>query len=158
MIKQKFKSTLIKMGSWVIAKAPFNTFEIFGTRKAVRIKGSIDGYGFKDVSLLPIGDGKHFMAIKKEIRNAINKEVGDEVEIILQHDSSIIEIPKELIEAFEASPDGKKMFYTYSPSHQRNYVRYITESKRKETREKRAVETVIALEKILTKKKDGKKN
>ena len=102
----KFKTKLKKVGTWVIAVATVDTYKLFGTKKPVRTKGTINGYSYKGLSLMPLGDGTHFLAIKKEIRKAIHKDVGDTVEIILEPDNSELEIPDELKQAFEASPEA----------------------------------------------------
>jgi len=147
-MKQKFKTKLQKVGSWTIAPASFDTLKVFGTKSHVRVKGTINGYEFSGVSLMPAGDGTHFLAVKTGIRKAIKKEAGDTVEIILEPDTSELKVPAELKEAFRASPEAKKMFEAYSYSHRKLYVEHIVEAKAKETKVKRAVDCVIALEKI----------
>jgi len=168
MSKQKFKTKLKKVGTWTIAPAPFDTQKVFGVKGHVRVKGTINGYAFGGVSLMPMGDGTHFLAIKTEIRKAIGKEAGDVVEIMLETDSSELKVPAELKEAFKASPEAKKMFEAYSYSHKKLYVSHIDEAKAKETKMKRAVESVLALEKAyfekqakakpIAVKKNGKKS
>jgi hypothetical protein len=158
MSKQKFKAKLQKMGAWTIAITSIDVKKVFGKAGHVRVKGTIDGFPFSDSSLMPMGTGEHCLAIKSEIRKAIGKQAGDTIEVILEEDSTELKIPIELTEAFEASPEAEKMFNAYSYSHKRNYVRYISQSKYKETREKRAVETVLKLEKEYCEKEFQIKN
>lgn len=96
---------------------------------------------------MPTASGKHCLAIRSDIRKAIRKQAGDTVEIILEEDFSEIKISDELIEAFEASEEAKKMFDAIPPSHRRMYIRHVNDSKYKETREKRAVKIILDLEK-----------
>ena len=138
---------MIKMGAWTIAITPIDVRKVFGKAGHVRVKGTIDGFPFDDTSLMPMGTGEHCMPIKTPIRKAIKKEAGAIIEIILEEDFAELKIPSELKEAFKASPEAKKMFEAYSPSHKRNYTKYINESKKKETREKRAVDSVLRIEK-----------
>ncbi len=145
--KQKFKVQMQKLGSWVIVITPIDVRKVFGRAGHVRVKGTIDRFPFDDTSLMPMGTGEHCMPIKNQIRKAIRKGAGDTIEIILEEDFAELKVPEELKEAFEASPEAEKMFEAYSPSHKRNYVKYINESKRKETREKRAVASVLRIEK-----------
>jgi hypothetical protein len=147
MKKQKFKTTMQKMGAWTIAITPIDTKKIFGRGGHIRVKGTIDGFPFDDTSLMPMGTGEHCLAIKSTVRKVIRKEAGATIEIILEEDFAELQIPEELKEAFEASPEAEKMFNAYSPSHKRNYTKYISESKKKETREKRAVDCVLRIEK-----------
>ncbi|MGZ4035789.1 MAG: YdeI/OmpD-associated family protein [Bacteroidia bacterium] len=147
MSKQKFKAKMQKMGAWTIIVTPVNVRKIFGTAGHVRVKGTINGFPFDDTSLMPMGTGEHCMPVKTTIRKQIKKEAGDTIEVILEQDFAETKIPEELAEALEASPEAEKMFNAYSPSHKRNYIKYISESKKKETREKRAVDCVLRIEK-----------
>jgi len=147
MTKQKFKVKMQKMGAWTIAITPIDVKKIFGRKGHVRVKGTIDGLPFDDTSLMPMGNGAHCIAIRADIRKAIRKNAGDAIEIILEEDFAELKIPEELTEAFEASPEAKQLFNSYSPSHKRNYTKYVAGSKNKETRTRRAVASVIKLEK-----------
>jgi Domain of unknown function (DUF1905)/Bacteriocin-protection, YdeI or OmpD-Associated len=147
MSKHKFQCTMQKMGAWTIVITPLDVKKIFGKNGHVRVKGTIDGCPFDDTSLMPMGTGEHCMPIKADVRKIIRKQAGDIIEISLEEDFSELIIPAELLEAFEASLEAKKMFNAYSPSQKRIYAKYITSSKRKETREKRAVESVLKMEK-----------
>jgi uncharacterized protein YdeI (YjbR/CyaY-like superfamily) len=87
------------------------------------------------------------MAIRAEIRKAIRKSAGDQIQIILEEDFAELKVPEELKEAFEASPEAEKLFNALPPSYKRNYTKYVSGSKNKETRVRRAVASVIKLEK-----------
>jgi uncharacterized protein DUF1905/bacteriocin resistance YdeI/OmpD-like protein len=147
MAKQKFKAKMQKLGSWVIVITPIDVRKIFGKAGHVRVKGTIDGFPFDNTSLMPMKTGEHCMPIKSVIRKSIRKAAGDAIEIILEEDHAELKVPVELKEAFEASPEAEKMFNAYSPSHKRNYTNYISDSKKKETRERRAVTCVLRIEK-----------
>lgn len=136
-----------KVGTWTVVYLPIDTKKIFGRTGAIRVKGTIDGEPFSDCSLMPVKTGERLLAIKRTIRKAIRKEAGASIEIILEQDLSELVVSEELIEAMEASPEAKQLFDALAPSYRRNYVYYIEQSKRKETREKRAVDIVLALEK-----------
>ena len=56
--------------------------EFFGTRKAVKITGTIDGHIF-DATLLPMGDGTHMVPLKAALRKRLNKDIGNTVTITL---------------------------------------------------------------------------
>jgi hypothetical protein len=56
---------------------------VLGTGKAVKVTGTVDGYEFQ-TALLPTGMGPHMLPIKAAIRKAINKKIGDEVEIVIK--------------------------------------------------------------------------
>ncbi|HVN14255.1 MAG TPA: YdeI/OmpD-associated family protein [Anaerolineales bacterium] len=58
-----------------------------------------------------------------------------------------VEIPLELTEAFRKEKDAAAYFESLASSHRREYVKYILEAKRAETRVKRAAKTIEMLKK-----------
>ena len=60
-----------------------NSVKFFGTRAVVKVRGTIDGHPFKS-SFMAMGDGRHMLPVKIEIRRAIGKEVGETVKVLLK--------------------------------------------------------------------------
>ena len=55
------------------------------------------------------------------------------------------ELPGELADALAAAPDAKAAFEALPPSHRREYVQWVAEAKKPETRVSRAQKTVTRL-------------
>ena len=55
------------------------------------------------------------------------------------------DLPRELAAALRAAPDALERFEQLSPSHRREFVRWIAEARRDDTRERRAAQTVMRL-------------
>jgi hypothetical protein len=57
--------------------------EFFGTGGFVKINGTIDGYPFA-ATFMPMKHRQHMLPIRKSIRKAIGKEIGDSVQVLIK--------------------------------------------------------------------------
>ncbi|MFJ5925639.1 DUF1905 domain-containing protein [Kitasatospora sp. NPDC092948] len=57
--------------------------DLLGTRRAVKVSGTIDGVPFA-ATLMPSGQGPHWLPIRAALRKQIGKEAGVEVTVHLQ--------------------------------------------------------------------------
>lgn len=133
-------------GGGAFVRVPFDVEAAFG-RKRVPVQATIDGQPYRG-TLVRMGTPDHMLLILKEIRARIGKQAGDEVEVTLQEDRAprTVEIPPDLGLALERSPRTRAAFGKLAYTHQREYVNWILEAKRPETRQRRIAQTVAKLE------------
>jgi hypothetical protein len=83
-INRRFTAKLRKSskpGGWTYVVWP-ESVTFFGTRGLVKIKGTIDGQPFRS-SFMAMGNGRHMLPVKADVRKAIGKDAGDSVRVHL---------------------------------------------------------------------------
>ena len=149
--RQTFKAVIQNAGGGgAFVKVPFDVEEVFGAKKP-RIQATIDGVPYRGL-LSRMGTDYHMLIILKEIREKIGKTFGDEVTVTVEQDSEPrqLEIPGDFRGELLKDRKAGAFFTSLSYTHQKEYVTWITEAKKEETRQKRVVKTIEML-------KQGKK-
>ena len=115
-------------------------------REAPKVKALIEGVPYRGI-LTRMGGEQHILIILKNIREQIGKTFGDEIKIIVEEDTEprVIEVPAELKKAFKTEKEAKAFFEKLAYTHQREYVMWINEAKREETRQTRVAKTIEML-------------
>ena len=132
-------------GGGAYVTVPFDVESIFG-KKRVPVIATIDGVPYRG-SLVRMGTQCHVLGVLKEIREQIGKDVGDVVDIVIEEDARprVVEVPHDLATALASHPEASEGFEQLSFSHRREYVRWIEEAKRSDTRASRIAEAVDML-------------
>jgi hypothetical protein len=130
-------------GAWVTV--PFDVGATFGAKR-VPVSATIDGIAYRG-SLVRMGGDCHALGILKAIRTQLGKGVGDTVEVVLERDDSVreVEVPADLASALAEHAGANEAFSALSYSHRREYVRWIEEAKRPETRARRVSSAIERL-------------
>ena len=117
----------------------------------VKVRGTIDGFEIKQYNLMPMGNGRGlFLPVKAAIRKKIGKQAGDWIHVILYADNSTVEIPDEIMVCLLDSPKAHTFFMSLTDNSKKNYIDWIYEAKRLETKVNRIATMMERLEKGLT--------
>jgi hypothetical protein len=80
----RFTSPIEKDGAFATFLTVPGSAEVLGTRRAVKVAGTLDGHPFA-ATLMPSGEGPHWLPLKKALCAQIGKSAaGDEVTVHLQ--------------------------------------------------------------------------
>ena len=134
-------------GGGGFVEIPFDVEKVFGSKRP-KIRALIEGIPYRG-TLVRMGGEHHMLIILKGIREQVGKTFGDEVKVVVEADTEPrqVEIPEDLMKEFKKNKDAKALFDKLAYTHQREYVRWIEEAKREETRSNRIVKTIDMLKK-----------
>jgi hypothetical protein len=126
---------------------PYDTEKEFATKGKVPVKATFHGVPYTG-SLIKYGNPLHMMGVLKSIREQIGKGSGDTIEVVVWRDEEVrtVEVPaqfEKLIKKEGLLPVFEKLSYT----HRKEYCRWITDTKKEETRLKRLGKAIEMLKK-----------
>ena len=153
--KQTFEAVLERTQEGMDAayvEVPFNVEKLYGSKGQVKILATFDGHPYRGV-LANMGTGCHILGVRKDIRLAIGKKIGEKINVTIERDTleRIVEVPDELQRLLTKNPKAKSFYESLSFTNRKEYAQWISSAKRPETKTKRLAETLTRLLK-------GKKN
>jgi len=122
---------------------PFDVEAGFGAKR-VKARAYFDGKEYRG-SIVKMG-GCYLIGMTQALRKEIGKKPGDTVTVEVEEDKEerIVEVPDDFAAALAEKPEAQEYFAKLSYSHKREYVRWITEAKKAETRKAR-IEKAVAM-------------
>ena len=132
-------------GGGAFVEIPFDVEKAFGSKRP-KVKAVIGGIPYRG-TLARMGSESHILIILKGIREQVGKTFGDEIKITVEADTQPreIEMPRELWKELKKDKDAKSVFDKLSYTHQKEYVTWINEAKKEETRLNRIMKTIEML-------------
>ena len=146
MKKQTFTAVIQNAGGGgAFVEVPFDVEAAFGSKRP-RVRAVIEGIPYRGI-LTRMGTECHILGVRKEIREQASKTFGDEVTVTVEPDAEprLVEIPADLLKELKKDREAKALFDKLSYTHQKEYVSWITEAKKDETRQNRIVKTIEML-------------
>lgn len=114
-----------------------------GKRPAVSV--TVGGHSYR--STVAVMGGRFMLPLSAENRTAAGLAAGDEVEVELVPDLEprTVDVPEDLAARLSADPAAQATFDGLTPGQRKEWVRWVDEAKRPETRADRVAKTVEAL-------------
>jgi hypothetical protein len=137
-------------GGGAYIEFPFDTEELYGTKGRIPVKVHFDGQPYHG-TMLRYGTEKHIIIIVKKIREAIKKQAPDIVDVKVELDDITreITIPDDVQKNLEKNQMALETYNKLSYSHQKEYINWILETKREETRQNRKDDPEITGSKLI---------
>lgn len=145
-MKQEFTAIIKQSGNinGAYIEPPFDVKEVFGAKR-VKVIATFDGVEYRG-SIVSMG-GCYVLGITQEIRKKIGKEFGDLVEVTVEKDEEerTVEMPEDFARALADNTAAQETYSKLSFTGKRDYIRWITEAKKEETRRSRIEKSVEGL-------------
>jgi hypothetical protein len=122
-------------------RVPFDLGEAFGrARPPVRV--TICGHTWRTTP--GVYDGVGHLVVNRAVKVATGVDAGDRVRVRMELDTEPrkVAVPRDLAAALAADPAAKRAFASMSFTHRREYVQWVEEAKRPQTRARRVSATV----------------
>lgn len=122
-------------------RVPFDLEDVFG-RARPPVKVTIRRHTWRTTPGVYGGVG--YIGVNRAVKAATGVDAGDRVRVRMELDTEPrkVAVPRDLAGALAADPAAKKTFAAMSFTHRREYVEWVEEAKRPETRARRIASTV----------------
>jgi hypothetical protein len=139
-----FEATLERHGSGTVVVVPFDLEEEFGSGRPP-VRATVNGYTFR-TTLFSMG-GSALLGLNREVRDAAGVDAGAQVSVTLERDEEprSVAVPPDLASVLDRDPAVRKTFDGLSYTHRKEYIRWIEEAKREETRTRRIEKSIELL-------------
>ncbi|MEQ1504038.1 MAG: YdeI/OmpD-associated family protein [Myxococcota bacterium] len=116
--------------------------ELGGGKKTFPVRVTVNGTVLS-LRLARMG-GENLIGLARAAREQAKVEIGATVEVEIELDAAerTVEVPTDLAEALAADPQALAAFSALSYAHRKEYVRWVEEAKKAETRADRVGKTV----------------
>ncbi|MEZ5411407.1 MAG: YdeI/OmpD-associated family protein [Acidimicrobiales bacterium] len=116
-----------------------------GGRKAFPVTLTVNGATFP-LRLARMG-GENLIGLRKDVREAAGLAYGDvtAIEVAADEGERTVEVPDDLAAALAAAPAAEAAFAAMAYSHRKEYVRWVTEARKAETRATRIGKAVAMI-------------
>lgn len=124
---------------------PNEVIQALGPAQRPKVVITVGDYTYRS-TVAPMG-GRYLVPLSAEHRAAAGVAAGDtvEVEIALDEQPREVAVPEDLAAALATDPQARAFFDGLSYSHRKEWVRWVTEAKKPETRQSRVERTLAGL-------------
>jgi hypothetical protein len=154
----RFVATLYKLGINRCVDVPEEISRALGGNGYIPVFASVQGL-IARTTLIPAGNGQHRLFVDGKIRKRLGVDAGDLVGITLRPDKkpSELAVPADVAAALRKNHGAQKAFKAITPALRREFLRWVLNAKRPETRAKRIEKAIpILIERAQARIRRGK--
>jgi hypothetical protein len=140
---KRFTVELQRVGkTGTMFRVPLDLKETFGRRARPPVKVTIRGHTWRTTP--GVYDGVGHIVVNRDVKAATGVDAPERVRVSMELDTEprAVPVPADLRSALRADAGAQRGFAALSFSHRRDYVEWVEEAKRPETRARRIAETV----------------
>jgi Bacteriocin-protection, YdeI or OmpD-Associated/Domain of unknown function (DUF1905) len=140
----EFRTTVVQSGKTATGlQVPDDVVAALGGGKRPPVTVTLGGYDYR-TTIAPMG-GAFWIPLAAEHREAAGLRAGQEVDVRVELDTAPREtpLPEDLAAALDE--DARAFFDGLAPSHRKEWVRWVEDAKKPETRAARVGKTAEAL-------------
>jgi Domain of unknown function (DUF1905)/Bacteriocin-protection, YdeI or OmpD-Associated len=140
----EFRTTVTLGGKTATGlQVPDEVVAALGAGRRPPVVVTVGGHTYRS-TVAPMG-GAFWIPLSAEHREAAGLAAGDEVDVVVEHDAAPREValPDDLAAAFD--DDVRARFDALAPSHRKEWVRWVEEAKKPETRAARVEKTTESI-------------
>jgi Bacteriocin-protection, YdeI or OmpD-Associated/Domain of unknown function (DUF1905) len=142
--QMRFEASIEKHGRGHLVEIPFDVKAMWGRARAP-VVATINGHTFR--STVAVYGGRYLLGLNREVRDAAGVQAGGprRHRPRARYRRANGRAAPELRAPFADDPELRAFFDSLSYTHRKEYVRWIEEAKREETRRERADKAVAML-------------
>jgi hypothetical protein len=131
-----------RRGPGALVVLPDEAATVFGTRARVGVRATFNGVSYQG-SAMPMGEGRFGLGLTKAIRSEAGVAIGDTVHVVVERDTAprTVDVPDDLMAALQSAGLADR-FAALAHTHRREYVAWVSEAARAETRARRVAKAV----------------
>jgi uncharacterized protein YdeI (YjbR/CyaY-like superfamily) len=140
--RKKFKGVLERDGTglgWTVVRVPFDPTEVWPQRNRLRVKGTINGFGFR-TSLFRARAGHFILLVNKKMQKGAGAVLGSVTEVMLEPDieERKVEVPPEIEKILRQDRALRRWHDALSDSYRKAIADRVVEPKSAAARVRRA--------------------
>ena len=141
----EFEATIDQDGEAIFIRVPPEVVAVLDRGKRPPVLVTLNGYAYR--STVAVYGGQGYLGLRREVREAAGVSPGQRLTVTLALDDQprTVEVPDDLAGELERNPGADSAFARLSYTHQKEFVSWIQEAKRPETRHRRIAQVLERL-------------